>query len=84
MFYKRNGIFDNIDEFIHIGRYKWDVVGSNEGPICDMEGHLQMLHLQLSYEVTTNSNIWQQGDGMVTYMFQTPKDDLMQFFHDDF
>jgi hypothetical protein len=81
---KGNDMIDNIDEFIHVGRCKWDVVGSNEGPIYDMEGHLQMFPLQLSYEVTTNSDIWQQGDGMVTYMFQTPKDDLMQCFHDDF
>jgi hypothetical protein len=81
---KGNGMVDNIDEFIHVGRHKWDVVGSNKDPIYDMEGHLQMFPLQLSYEVTNNSDMWQQGDGMVTDIFQTPKDDLVQCSHDDF
>jgi hypothetical protein len=54
---KGNDMVDNIDEFIHVGRLKWDVVGSDENPIYDMEGHLQMFPLQLSYEVTTNSDI---------------------------
>ena len=26
----------NIDEFIHVGRRKWDVIGSNEDPIYDI------------------------------------------------
>jgi hypothetical protein len=43
-----------------------------------------MFPLQLSYEVTNNFDMWQQGDGMVTYIFQTPKDDLVQCSHDDF
>jgi hypothetical protein len=81
---KGNGMVDNIDEIIHVRRQKWDVVGSNKDPIYDMEGHLQMLPLQLSYEVTNNSDMWQQGDGMVTNIFQTPKDDLVQCSHDDF
>jgi hypothetical protein len=81
---KGNDMVDNIDEFIHVGRRKWDVVGFDEDPIYDMEGHLQMFPLQLSYEVTTNSDIWQQGDDIITDVFQTPKDDLMQCFHDDF
>ena len=57
---------------------KWDVIWYDGDPIYDIEGHFQILPLQVSYEVTNNSDMWQQGDGMVTYMFQTPKDDLMQ------
>jgi hypothetical protein len=36
---KSNDMVDNIDEFIHVGRRKWDVIGSDEDPIYDMEGH---------------------------------------------
>jgi hypothetical protein len=49
---KGSDIVDNIDEFIHVARRKWDVIGSNEDPIYDIEGHFQKLPLQLSYEVT--------------------------------
>jgi hypothetical protein len=39
---------------------------------------------QLSYEIATDSDIWQQGDDIITDIFQTPKDDLMQCSHNDF
>jgi hypothetical protein len=55
---KGNGMVDNTDEFIHVGRCKWDVVGSNKYPIYDMEGPLQMLPLKLLYEVIDISDIW--------------------------
>ena len=74
---KGSDMVDNIDEFIHVGICKWDVIGSNEDSIYDMEGHFKTLPLQLSYEVTNNFDIWQQGDDMVTNIFQTPKDDLV-------
>jgi hypothetical protein len=80
---KCNDIIDNIDEFIHVGRRKWDVIGSNEDPIYDIEGHFQKLPLQLSSEVTNFDN-WQQGDGMITNLFQTPKDDLVLYSPSDF
>jgi hypothetical protein len=54
---KGSTIVDNIDEFIHVGRHKWDVIGSNKDPIYDMEGHFQVLPLQLSYEVTNDYDI---------------------------
>jgi hypothetical protein len=38
-------LVEDIDEFIHVERHKWDVVGSDEDPIYDMEGHLQMFTL---------------------------------------
>jgi hypothetical protein len=34
---KGSDIVDNIDEFIHVGRRKWDVIGSNEDPIYDID-----------------------------------------------
>jgi hypothetical protein len=36
--------------------------------------HFQKLPLQLSYDINKLDN-WQQGDGMITNLFQTPKDD---------
>ena len=39
---------DNIDEFIHVGRRRWDVVGYDLDPIYDIESHFQVLPLQLS------------------------------------
>jgi hypothetical protein len=37
---KGSDMVDNIDEFIHVGRCKWDVIGSDEDPIYDIEGYL--------------------------------------------
>jgi hypothetical protein len=60
--YDENDDFvDNIDEFIHVGKRKWDVIGYDGDPIYDIEGHFQKLPLQLSHEVTNNFDIWQQG-----------------------
>jgi hypothetical protein len=39
---------DNIDEFIHFGRRRWDVVGYDMDPIYDIESHFQVLPLQIS------------------------------------
>jgi hypothetical protein len=60
------------------------VVGNDEDPIYEVEGHFQLFPLQLSYEIAIDSDIWKQGDDIITDIFQTPKDDLMQFSHDDF
>jgi hypothetical protein len=57
---------DNIDEFIHVGRRRWDVVGYDMDPIYDIESHFQVLPLQLSQEVTLDQ--WQQGDEIFTYL----------------
>jgi hypothetical protein len=37
---KGSDMVDNFDEFIHVGRCKWDVIGSDGDPIYDMEGYL--------------------------------------------
>jgi hypothetical protein len=66
---KGNDMVDNIDGFIQVGKRKWDVIGYDVDPIYDIEGHFQMLPLQLSYEVTTNFDIWQQGDDVVADVF---------------
>jgi hypothetical protein len=78
---KDNDIINNIDEFIHIGRRKWDVIGSDEDPIYDIEGHFQMFPSQLSYEVINDSDISQQGNDIVT---DISKGDLVLFSPDDF
>jgi hypothetical protein len=39
-----------IDDFIHVGRRKWDVVGFDMDPIYDVENHFQVLPSQLSQD----------------------------------
>jgi hypothetical protein len=79
-----NDFFDNIDEFIHVGKCKWDVIGYDEDPIYDIEGHFQKFPLPFSHEFTNKLDIWQQGHDMVTNLFQTPKDDLVLYSPNDF
>jgi hypothetical protein len=43
-----NNIVDNIDEFIHVGKRKWDVIGYDGDPIYDIEDDFQKCPLQLS------------------------------------
>jgi hypothetical protein len=38
----------DFDEFIHVGRRRWDAVGYDMDPIYDIRSHLQVLTLQLS------------------------------------
>jgi hypothetical protein len=76
--YDENDDFvDNINEFIHVGKRKWDVIGYDGDPIYDIEGHSQKLPLPLSHEVNKKFDIWQQEHDMITNFIQTPKDDLM-------
>jgi hypothetical protein len=81
---KGSDMVDNIDEFIHVGRCNWDVIGSNEDPIYDMEGYLRMFPLQQSYDVPNNLYVWQQDDDIITKVFQAPKDDPIQCSPNDF
>jgi hypothetical protein len=81
---KGSDMVNNIDEFIHVGRCKWDVIGSDEDHIYDMEGYLRMLPLQQSYDLPNNFDIWQQDDDIITKVFQAPKDDPVQYSPDDF
>jgi hypothetical protein len=76
-----NDMVNNIDEFIHVGRCKWDVIGYDGDPIYEIEDHFQMFPLQLSYEVTTNFEIWQQINDIVT---DISKGDLVLCSPDDF
>jgi hypothetical protein len=75
-------IVDNIDEFIHVGRCRWDIVGYDMDPIYDIESHFQVLALQISQQITLHQ--WKQGDEVFTHTLQKPKDDLVPCFHDDF
>jgi hypothetical protein len=38
----------DIDEFIHVGRRRWNIVFYDMDPIYDIESHLQALPLQIS------------------------------------
>jgi hypothetical protein len=73
-------IVDNIDEFIHVGRRRWDVVGYDLDPIYDTKNHPQLLPLQLSQQFTNEQ--WQQGDEVFTCSFQNTKDDLVPLSSD--
>jgi hypothetical protein len=73
---------DNIDEFIHVGRRRWDIVGYDLDPIYDTKSHFQLLPLQLSQQITSDQ--WQQGDEIFTRTFQKTKDDLVPYSPDDF
>jgi hypothetical protein len=72
----------DFDEFIHVGRRRWDVVGYDLDPIYDTENHLQLLPLHLSQQFTNNQ--WQQGDDVFTCSLQNTKDDLLPYLSDDF
>jgi hypothetical protein len=72
----------DFDEFIHVGRRRWDVVGYDLDPIYDTESHLQLFPLQLSQQLTYDQ--WQQGDEVFTCSFQNTKDDLVPYLSDDF
>jgi hypothetical protein len=74
----------DIDEFIHVGRRKWDVIGFGMDPIYDIENHSQLLPLQLSRQIIFDFDQWQQGDDIFTDAPQTPKVDLVPYFPDDF
>jgi hypothetical protein len=41
----------DIDEFIHVARHKWDVIGFGMNPTYDIENHSQLLPLQLSRQI---------------------------------
>jgi hypothetical protein len=72
----------DFDEFIHVGRRRWDIVGYDTDPIYDTESHLQLLPLQLSQQLTYDQ--WQQGDEVFTCNFQNTKGDLVPYLSDDF
>jgi hypothetical protein len=72
----------DFDEFIHVGRRRWDALSYDTDPIYDMKGHLQTLPLQLPQQITFDQ--WQQGDEIFTCTFQKTKDDLVPNSPDDF
>jgi hypothetical protein len=72
----------DFDEFIHVRRRGWDIVGYDLDPIYDTESHLQLLPLQPSQHITYDQ--WQQGDEVFTCSLQNTKDDLVPCFSDNF
>jgi hypothetical protein len=72
----------DFNEFIHVGRRRWDAFGYDTDPIFDTESHLQLLPLQMSQQITHDQ--WQQGDEVFTCSFQNTKDDLVPYLSDNF
>jgi hypothetical protein len=62
----------DFDEFIHVGRRRWDAFGYDMDPIYDIKSHLRALPLQLSQQALDQ---WQQGDKIFTDTPQMPKVD---------
>jgi hypothetical protein len=81
---KGSDVIDNIDEFIHAGRCKWDVIGHDGDPIYNIEGWFQLFPLQQPYVIVTNIYFLQQEDDMIMNLFQPPKDYLLHNSHEDF
>jgi hypothetical protein len=61
---KYDDVIENIDDFIHVGRRKWDVIcsGLNGDPIYDIEGCIQMKNVELlpskqPYVIATDSDV---------------------------
>jgi hypothetical protein len=79
-----NDYVDNIEEFIHVGKRNWDIIGYYGDTIYDIEGHVQKFHLPLSHEVNNEFDIWQQEHDMFANFIQTPKDDLILFSPNNF
>jgi hypothetical protein len=71
----------HFDEFIHVGRCRWDAVSYDMDPIYDIKSHLRVLPLQLSQQALDQ---WQQGDEIFTGSPLTPKVDRIQYLLDDF
>jgi hypothetical protein len=71
----------DFDEFIHVGRCRWDAVSYDMDPIYDIKSHLRVFPLQLSQQALDQ---WQQGDEIFTSSPQTPKVDLVQYLPDNF
>jgi hypothetical protein len=65
----------DFDEFIHVGRRRWDAFKYDTDPIYDIKGHLRTLPLQLPQQITFDQ--WQQGDGVFT--IQRTKDDPVPY-----
>jgi hypothetical protein len=77
-----NDFVDHFDEFLHVGRCRWDIVGYDMGLVYDIEIHFQVLPLQLSQQIILHQ--WQQGDEVFTHTLQKPKDESIPCFPDDF
>jgi hypothetical protein len=72
----------DIDEFIHVGRRKWDIVGYDMDPIYDIENHSPSVAYTIITTITFD--LWQQGDDIFTDAPQAPKVDLVPYLPDDF
>jgi hypothetical protein len=72
----------DFDEFIRVGRRRWDAFSYDTDPIYDITSHLQMFPLQLPQQITFDQS--QQGDEVLNHTFQKTKDDPVPYFYDDF
>jgi hypothetical protein len=83
-FYDTDTDIVDIDEFIHVGRRKWDIIGFDMDPIYDIENCSQLLPSKLPRHIIFDFDQWQQGDDIFIDAPQTPKMDLAPCFPNDF
>jgi hypothetical protein len=56
---KSDDVIDNIDEFIHVGRRKWDVIMVlMEIPFMILKVNFQLLPLEQPYMIATDLDVW--------------------------
>jgi hypothetical protein len=70
----------DFDEFIHVGRRRWDAIGYDTDPIYDTKDHLRTLPLQLPQQISFDQ--WQKRDEVFTCSIQNTKDDLLPLSSD--
>jgi hypothetical protein len=70
----------DFDEFIHVGRRRWDAIGYDTDPIYDTKDHFRTLPLQLPQQISFDQ--WQKGDEVFTCSIQNTKDDLLSLSSD--
>jgi hypothetical protein len=85
-----NIVDDHIDDFMQVGRHRWDVgcFIIDKDPIYDNEGIPQAKWVELSSSEEWSSymhdlDVWQPSDDMVTYLFRPFEDDLSQHTQGD-
>jgi hypothetical protein len=78
-----NDVIENIDDFIDVGRCKWDMTcyGFNGDTIYDIEGHFQFPLLEKPYVIATDSYVWQSNiPSLPQAGHATPRTHLLAYF----
>jgi hypothetical protein len=82
---------DQIDDFLHIGRCRWDIscVHFDGDPIYDINDdsrvrNEELFPLEQPSMYINDSYFWQHEDDMFADLFQSPRNDSLQHSHGNF